>query len=208
MLIFPHPCISSRQTGFTIIELMIAGTLTLLLSLTLLKILLLSQHMADIMITQTTLNAEARAVFELLGEGGIKANGDPGLSSDRIPGYHGRRTDPFSTTLTHSNFQLHLGTLSTQAATPAEIINCKGANDRVQSCTASSTTVTLGGAVDTFQSISNVRTLTANPSTTEVQFTIINPYRVPKDTQTPQFTQDEYSSTFWTIFNRNVETGS
>ncbi|MBF0382717.1 MAG: prepilin-type N-terminal cleavage/methylation domain-containing protein [Magnetococcales bacterium] len=197
------------QCGFTLVELMISGTLALLLGLALFKIVVLSQHMAQLMITQTTINSEARAVFDLLGEGGVIAGGSTSDSDDRIPGYHGRNSDPFiapDQQLTRMNvddtvetFRLRLGPDANPIYTRealSKTIECEADDDRVVSCDAIAESKTIDGYIDAFDSSSDRQ---VSSRTVEVTFTIIDPYRVPNDDSQVNFIQNEYSSSFWTI---------
>jgi hypothetical protein len=194
------------QSGFTAVEMMIAGTLTLLLSVALFKIILITQHMSQLMITQTTINSEARAVFDLLGEGGIKAGGSNNVSDDRIPGYHGRESDPDTASdLTLTDFRLQLVTGANSLLTREALsksITCSGNDDRVLSCDATESE-TIEGYVDAFTT-STSRNVATN-RTTEITFTIIDPNRVPGDDQDINYIQNEYSSSFWTVMTHIID---
>ncbi|MBF0180577.1 MAG: hypothetical protein HQM03_11195 [Magnetococcales bacterium] len=193
-----HPTLRSlsRRGGYTIMELMVALTLTLLLSAVLFKIILLSQHMADIMITQTTQNAEARLLFDMLKDG---------REGGALNGYPGNHKDTASTAIwSRSNLRLCLGSTTavcSRAIQPVTI-TCASANDRLASCTGSGTTVTMDGYVDA-ASASTQRNV--ENRTSEVTFTIIDPYRVPVDGVEAQFIRNEYSTSYWTLFNRYVD---
>ena len=93
-----RPVGSNKQRGFTLIELMVAGALSLMLSLVLFQVLIEAARMAETMVTRVVLNQAARETFELLAFGGKHDFAGDGVGSgDRIPGYHGRSDDPVTT---------------------------------------------------------------------------------------------------------------
>ena len=191
--------------GFTLVEIMVGGTLSMLLGLALFQIVAQSQQMADVMITQVTQNNRAREVFEWLADGGVRAGGVPTTDLDRIAGYHGRNIDPWGGNLTRQNFRLQLsnGTnlLTTRAAQPSFTLTCSGNDDRVYSCDAKDEQRTVDGYIDGFASDAVNRIV---GRTREITWTVVDPHRVPRDGVDPRFIQSEYTDFYWTIFNLNV----
>ncbi len=66
------------ERGFTLIEVLVAATLALGLSLVLLTLLVQAQQMSAAMITRCQLNEEARLVFDMLGTGQAVDGGTTG----------------------------------------------------------------------------------------------------------------------------------
>ena len=214
----------SQQAGFTLMEMMVAGTLALILSLVLFKVIIQSQQMAEQMLMQSNLNSHAREVFELLGDGGVRTADDANGAdyADQILGYHGRSTDPEDDAPTavgrtdsagDASFRLRLGPeagniLRTSASQPTFIITCADDDDRLKTCNSDTDTYTVDGYVDEFYSDNaTTRSLLvgAQRRLPELTFTVIDPYRVPRSTTLRRFTQDEYSESFWTVFYLHVD---
>ncbi|MBF0459898.1 MAG: hypothetical protein HQL87_00730 [Magnetococcales bacterium] len=212
-----------RTSGFTLVEIMIAGSLGTVLCLILFQILMQAQHMADVMIMQSTLNSQAREVFELLMDGGV--NVQAGVPNP-IPGYHDSSSDPFPNLLSlplnadaapTRKFQLRLGlaapagvacvaddaAICTRETLPTFGITCTDQNTPVKACVTNwpaQTTYTVDGYIDIFHSTSPSAGIT---NTSEVAFTIIDPQQVPRPGVNPLFTQAEYSASYWTAFSLN-----
>ncbi|MBF0195745.1 MAG: prepilin-type N-terminal cleavage/methylation domain-containing protein [Magnetococcales bacterium] len=193
----------SRESGFTIIELLVAGTLFLLLSLALLQIMLHGEKITETMISQTIKNSQARELFDLLAFGVSDASG-----------YHGsENTDPIlvvtnpdvATSQFPTNLRLKLGSsdYETQSLGNTEFeINCTSVNDRLKSCDSIGKVVNVGGYIDSFNQ-NSVRQV--NARTFEIDFTIIDPHMVPRDDKEALYTKSEYSESYWTIFTMNKD---
>jgi Tfp pilus assembly protein PilW len=108
--------IKNKEYGFTLIELLTAGTLFLLLSLSIIQIVLHAEKMAEAMITNVVLNKQARVTFELLAHGGNTTGGYnaaiPSPVLYNLPdyrGYYARSEDP---TIRNHPVIGHIGTLT------------------------------------------------------------------------------------------------
>lgn len=214
-----RPRASSPQAGFTILEMMVAGTLSLMLSLVLFEIVAQSQHMADIMIMQSNLNGQARELFEMLGDGGVKTAGNPQTEADRVKGYHSRSSDEEPTTMDNSEldrlndtadattFRLRLGLVAggqyvKSREAPSTTITCRAADSPLDTCDGTEDE-TVDGYVDTFN-VNNTTTRSLHARLPEITFTLIDPPRVPKNTEDDRYIKREYSESYWTVFHMNV----
>ncbi len=200
-----------RSSGFTLVEVMIAGSLGTVLALVLFQILMQAQHMADVMIMQSTLNSQAREVFELLMDG---------RGNTQLTGYHGRNADPFvgEINLSRQNdarnaltFRLGLGPAGGTAIRTRETIpfnvTCSGVGTPVKTCAANNQILNVDGYIDEFGSKDAFYSNPPDPSyrTSEVTFTIIDPQQIPHSTGDSRFIQSEYSSSYWTVFSLNKD---
>ncbi|CAK0773419.1 hypothetical protein CCP3SC1_60054 [Gammaproteobacteria bacterium] len=87
----PH---QHREQGFTLIEVLVASSLAIGLSIVIMTLAIQAQQMATVMISKSQLNAEARLIFDMLGTGKtVDGSGTTGIEtvgiiddSDRIPG--------------------------------------------------------------------------------------------------------------------------
>lgn len=89
------------QGGFTLIELMVAGTLTLLLMVVIGGTVLDSLRFADALLTRTSLNREARQIHDMLALGGQPpADQDVANYVAGVRGRHNNATTPDNPTAT------------------------------------------------------------------------------------------------------------
>lgn len=196
--------------GFTIVEVLIASTLFLLLSLVLFQILFHAQYMSEVMMTKFTLQGQAREIFQTLSFGGVTPGGDPATPANRITGYHGRaqNSPPGGADLRLVNRRLFLTdtnngspvAIQSRQFLPATTITCIGLHAPIEAC-ASTEDQILDGYVDKFESKSDVRNI--DNRTPELTFTVIDPHKIRKNDAEPFFTQKEYSETYWTVFTLN-----
>lgn len=179
-----------------------AGTLFLMLSLAVLQIIVHSEKMTEMMISQITQNSQARETFKFLWEG-----------SKDYPGYQNRDVNPYKIDgtgdVSRQDFRLRwvVDTVKT-TKTSAFNVTCLASGSPVISCTTAGDVVSVDGYIDQFGSQTTNRSVTdttPNNRTAEITFTVIDPQKVPHDGRKSQFTQDEYSETFWTIFTFNVD---
>ncbi|MEO5369652.1 MAG: prepilin-type N-terminal cleavage/methylation domain-containing protein [Magnetococcus sp. DMHC-1] len=202
---------SKHQAGFTLPELMMVGSLSLLLMLALFQIVSDAQHMSEIINGRITLNQTAREIFDMLMDGGVRAEGADAVEADRIEGYHGRHDDPFAIAapqLTRPAFRLRFARAVPAAdadslfsrSYPALAIGCTAAQSPLSSCIGVAN-LNVDGYIDNFAS-NGIRTVNGNR---ELTFTVINPPHVPRANGAGRFTAQEYSDTFWTVFTLNVD---
>ena len=130
---------TDRQAGFTLIEVMIAGTLSLMVLLPAYAMLNRTYRFADVIQSRFQQNAQARQVLELLGDGsaqfGTQANARgfamvEGLRSRPAipPGWVLRQASQFS--MTDSNGLVVTG----DQVTPLSV-QCNGAGVPIPDCT-------------------------------------------------------------------------
>jgi prepilin-type N-terminal cleavage/methylation domain-containing protein len=74
------------QRGFTLIELMVAATLTLMLMTVISGVLFDSLRMAEILRGKLALNREAREIYDLLAFGGIRLGANINVKTASLAG--------------------------------------------------------------------------------------------------------------------------
>lgn len=81
----------SRQHGFTLVELLVAGSVAVLLFAVMYQLLRNTADLADSMFGRVQMNSEARAAFQLIAEGGgVDLNASGTLSdAEVVAGIHG-----------------------------------------------------------------------------------------------------------------------
>ncbi len=192
---------SSAESGFTLIEILVAGTLTMLLSVALFELFLQAQHMADVMITRVTLTGQAREMFELLADGGLTTD------SERVDGFHGRKEVKESTyDLTNGRLSLNSGDASLQSPELSLSLTCEDIDLPILRCDAADEVLQIDGYFDyedTNDFINNSRSVSSR--TPEVSFTLIDAFKVPRANYKTRFIREEYSESFWTVFSLNVD---
>lgn len=92
-----QPSGHSRQAGLTLVELMVAMTLSTILAVVVFQMLMQAQAMAELMIQRVRFNQEARQLFDLAANGGFADfDGDNTINAlypdERIPGLRGGNT--------------------------------------------------------------------------------------------------------------------
>jgi len=217
-----------KEFGFTLIELLIASTLALILMLTTTTILFQAVEFADKQRLRPVLNDKARAIFDLLGDGGCCTQDNIAISSrrDRFFGMRARkdfsaaaagdlRGDGYRLQLDRPALDIPTGIFqSAQSFTPIgpEIsdftINCRGQDDPVQGCSANSSKSVQGFLArdprlftsdgDTDRSIDDDQRGLQN-RTIEVEYLLIQPHQANRS----RFRSDEIRESYRTIFTFN-----
>lgn len=86
------------MTGFTLMEVMVAGVLATFISLAIFQVIAQGVRMSDTMITKVVINTFAREAFWLLATGGV-ADVDNDGTLKIVSGFQGRRLSPIDADL-------------------------------------------------------------------------------------------------------------
>lgn len=195
-----------NQSGFSLVELLVASTLFLILSLAIFQIVIHAEYMSASMITQVKQNSQARELFEILADGGVVAGGSPTDATQRIAGYHSYKINPWESELKLINRIINLehptqpSTIKTSSYPQTFTITCTEAEKPIKHCLNYGSKEIIDGYIDSIKT-SSERSLDSR--TVEVVFTIIDPYKVPLDDREARYIQEEYSEPYWTIFTLN-----
>ena len=197
----PRP---AGEEGFTLVELMVAGTLGLCLVLPAYAVLSGSTRTATLINSRFQRDSQARQVLALLGEGtasfGTLKNA---RGFTMVEGIRSRKSLPQSWTLdsngqfvmsdTAPNFQATPPSIAGDSV-PATTVTCTGSGVPLPSCTGTGTLATQGwmGASPT---------LVATGRTVAVDITVSDPFQAARRGQTAAGASDTYR----TLFNLNVE---
>lgn len=206
----------NRQAGFTLIEVLVASSVGLLLILAMFHVVGQSVQMSNAFISQITLNQEARATFDLMGEGGVFDANDNGSieitdETERVAGYRGRFSDP----LTDGNLLREAATpyrLTLKNATGSTLltasvaernVNCISDGDPVPDCLEGDE-VTVDGFVGANpESIGATRNVGGD--TPEVRLTMMDPNRLPVDGAEKSYVMSDYVQIYWTTYTQLVD---
>ena len=193
----------TRQRGFTLIELMMASTVTFLLAIVCVSLIQQSADLRAGAEARLELNAQARQTFGLLGDGGAVALGSAGTDGSRsIYGLRQSYSAPAGTSL-RQNYRLTLPSNGLQAegdSLPTVTVTCKGVADPLPDCTAVGQQKTVAGwlgadpGLDTSRTVRNA--VMGNRATTvETSATLTHPYRALKSRRPAEAT-DRYRNIF------------
>ncbi|MBF0177278.1 MAG: prepilin-type N-terminal cleavage/methylation domain-containing protein [Magnetococcales bacterium] len=188
------------QRGFTLLEVMVAGTIASMVGLALLETLLTVVEMAHHTTDLVLLNQESRNVFDLAAEGGVVAEGTS------IPGYWGRATDPVSANeLRVTNQQLLLGPAAgpnlISTAWPTVNIPCTGQGKPIPACLGPGLTLQAQGFVS---GVTRETSRSLDGASAEITFSLAIPYAIPNAGSAVR-SPWSYQSSFWTLFATLVE---
>lgn len=206
-----HPAAACRpdEAGFTLVEVLVAGSLVVLLALPAMSLLRATYGFVDSMQSRFRLDAEARQITTLLGDGSaLLANAGTSTGSRgqaMVEGMHSRSVTsglspadapPTGSQLSASfQFVLPDGGLTLAGDTfPTLSIACSGAATPLPACTGSETRTVAGW-------LGSAPTLTLSGQVMAVGLTLTDPFRAPHVANPASATE-----TFRTMFNLNVET--
>lgn len=218
----PKGC--TKEHGFTLLELLIASTLGLILTLTTTTILFQAVEFADKQRLRPVLNDKARAIFDLLGDGGCCTSKDIDRSgrrdrffgmrarSDFSPGSAGDlRGDKNRLQLDRPKIFIGNGQGFARSFTPIGpelsdvTINCRGQDDPIQGCSANASKSVRGFMArdprlftsdgNTDRSIDDDQRGLKN-RTIEVEYMLIQPHQANRS----RFRSDEIRESYRTIF--------
>lgn len=202
------PSKNAREAGFTLVEVMIAGTLIMLLALPAISMLRSTYGFVDAMQSRFRLNAEARQVVMLLGDGSATlSNAGTSVGSRGLPlveGLHGRSVvsglspsdaAPAGSQLSSSyQFVLPDGGLSLfgDGFTAISVV-CTGPAKPMPDCTGAETRTIQGW-------LGSAPTITMSGQLAAVGLTMTDPFRAQRAINPSSATE-----TYRTMFNLNVE---
>ena len=187
------------DAGFTLVEVMVAGTMAVLLALPAYALLAATYRFADKVQSRFHLNEQARQVLTLLGDGSAQfglVNNARGFrlveglrSRPAIPtNWPLRIAGQFTMTDTNSLFLSGDGV-------PSLSIQCSAATVPIPDCTGTETR-TLAGWMG-----SDPTLVLASPKTVSVGVSVVDPFRAQRMVKTPASVTESYR----TIFSLNVE---
>ena len=196
---------SNREDGFTLVEALIAGTLSLCLVIPAYALLNGTYRTATLVDSRFARDAQARQVMTLLGDGSASFGT---LKNARgftmVEGIRSRQSLP-STWSLNSNGQFVMADTAASSSTRAPSISgdavspitvtCTGSGLPLPGCTAGSTLTTRG-----WMGANPVLLQTGN--TVAVDITVSDPFQAARPGQTAAGVTDTYR----TLFNLNVET--
>lgn len=196
----PH----TRETGFTLIELMLASTLGLVLLIVALGILYDSANITDVLRSRASLNAAARESFDLLLDGGKSGTEDivglRGLNATAVP--------PAANLQVAGGFRVRL--LTNGATVPlvgpqttTSTITCVAAGDPIPACGAAGA-LAVNGYLAGEPVLNESRIITDGGGakrTRELELTLFSPYLLARPDVTAQRAIEKYR----TIFTLNLD---
>lgn len=194
----------TRQRGFTLIELMMAGMISFLLAMVCVSMLRQSSDLNTGLKARLRLNAQARQAFEVIGNGGEMPAGTTGGDGTRnIYGIHGRFI-PQANTALRQNYQLVLSSNGQQIAGDsfsAKTVTCKGPKDPLPDCATAGTQKTVTGWLGDDPTI-NYQNRSAAGYTAEATITLTDAARAVR-IKKPADATDTYRNGF--TMNREVQ---
>lgn len=190
---------SANDAGFTLVEVMVAGTMAVLLALPAYALLAATYRFADKVQSRFHQNEQARQVLSLLGDGSAQSGLTANARGYRmVEGLRSRPAIPSSWPLrTAGQFVMtDSNSLSISGdAVPNLQIQCVAAGIPIPDCKGTGT-LTIAGWVGSDPTLA-----AASPQTVGVGVSIIDPYRAQRMAKTPSSTAESYR----TIFGLNVE---
>lgn len=182
----------SDDRGFTLPEVLVAGTLTLLLALPALHLLRTTYRIADTVQGRLRLNEQARQVFALLADGQSPASQTELANAAGYPrfpfveGLHSRQLGggnvPQGSALrTASQFVLRDGTLSLAGDLVGPLrITCTGPQTPIPDCTAAGDTKTVQGWLGSDPVLTPPSAAVGPGRTAALSITLTNPFQAPR----------------------------
>lgn len=200
----PASDVTDREAGFTLIEAMIAGTLSLLVLLPAYAMLNRTYRFADVIQSRSQQNAQARQVLELLGDGsapfGTQTNA---RGFAMVEGLRSRPAMPTGWTLRQAS-QFTMSDSNSLVVSgdqvPSFSVQCAGAGFPIPDCTGAETRIVQGwlGRDPTL--------VQSSSSTVGVGISITDPFRAQRLASTPSSASvSGATETYRTIFGLNVE---
>lgn len=200
----PSSALTDREAGFTLIEAMIAGTLSVLVLFPAYTMLNRTYRFADVIQSRSQQNAQARQVLELLGDGsaafGTQTNA---RGFAMVEGLRSRPAIPTGWTLRQaSQFTMpdSNGMVVSGDQIPSFSVQCSGPGAPVPDCTGAETRNVQGwlGRDPTL--------VQSSSSTVGIGITITDPFRAQRLPSTSSSASvSGATETYRTMFGLNVE---
>lgn len=212
-----HP----SRPAFTLVELLVASSLAVILLTVVTGVLYQSIEFAEKVQTRPLLNAKAREMLDMLGDGGFD-NSDTGNPLE-VTGLHGHDADPPGTFRVNEALTLTglapdpeadndatppattQGTI-TSSTVGTTVVRCNAVDDPIPDCTAAGATVTVDGylADDPAFYVTDRRVRDSDRGATfdrtvEVTISVMHPLRANRT----GFTKTDVADSFRTIFTLN-----
>lgn len=222
-----YRAINARQTGFTLLELMVAGTVSLLLFAVMWQMLNNTVFLTETMFSRVTMNQEARAAFRMITYGAavdVDASGDL-VDAEIIAGIHGSAsvlagsaTAPIlarQTSIGRVDQRLHLVNLATnQSVLGYSIqvtIDCTAAGEPHPECINAATDLDVNGVLSANPALASTATFVSasvdrcggnNQNAVVVDLDFTNPVLATKD---DDYAASEYSNRYRFIAVNHVD---
>ncbi|MBF0107918.1 MAG: hypothetical protein HQL76_01905 [Magnetococcales bacterium] len=181
-----------RQSGSTLVELMVASFISLLIGMVVIQTVFQIEKMVTLFLATTRMNQEAREIFFLLLSGGRE-----GVLY--FPGIHGHESDPTGRDLSHVGGRIWLGNwgngtgIFEGGVTPYDIV-CQKEGDPLPQCLAGGEHIVGEGMVLDFNTS---QSLAVRGRTVDVSYRIFEPNLVPRGIY-DSYHQPDYMVRFWT----------
>ncbi|MBF0146291.1 MAG: prepilin-type N-terminal cleavage/methylation domain-containing protein [Magnetococcales bacterium] len=181
-----------RQSGSTLVELMVASLISLIIGLVVVQTVFQIERMVTLLLATTRMNQEARELFFLLLSGGRDG-------SLYFPGIHGHESDPTGRDLDYSGGRIWLGKWDNgtgiyEGGVTSYDIVCQKVDDPLPQCSAGGEHVIGEGMVLEF---TTSQLLAVHGRTLDVTYRVFEPQLVPRGTY-DQYHQPDYMVRFWT----------
>ncbi len=205
------------EDGFTVVEVLVAGTLGLGLALPAFALLNGTYRTASLINSRFARDAQARQVLTLLGEGSSSFGTltDP-RGFTMVEGLRSHASIPSPYTLT-SNGQFVMPDVSTLGAlggglsgsgptlsgdaVPATTLTCTASGVPLPACSYAGATVSTQGWMGASPTLATFGTAAPGTRTVAVEVTVSDPFQAAR----PGRTAADVSDTYRTLFNLNVE---
>jgi hypothetical protein len=191
----------SAQTGFTLIEVMIASVTSMFIIMPALVFMFRSYDWYASVESELMLNRKARQVFDLIGNGAkASTNGADGLPY--LYGIHGRNAAPAAPSL-RSNYTLQYASNNmtvTGDSVAAMTVTCRAAGAPMPDCSAAGDSKTVAGWIGNDFSI-DASSGSVNSRTVEVTLTLTDPFQAQRADNPATATQ-----TYRTLLTLNRDT--
>lgn len=221
--------LANHGAGFTLIEVLVATSASLILFLAIFQIIVEVGHMAQIMITKVRLNQEARQVLRMTLDGGVRQLDGNGtiVNGERERGLHGRNIVAELLDPNTNKQQLIWSVVVTELAgsptrvigstrTPEFEVTCADIDDPIAVCGAGGETYDVAGLVAEWGVVDS-RAVTDNfdPDgagplvprnvTRELNLVVTDPGRLPLVGQERDFLISEFTERYSTVVTLHVD---
>jgi len=186
---------SCSQSGFTLIEVMVAAAVGLLLLTSVVGLIYQVVAMGETMRAQIVFNQEAREMFRIIANGGIGSGGTA------VAGLRGRVKGSLGGANLRSNYQLMVANGSNMILSsllPNTTVKCRGTGDPLAECTGTENLVVNG-----YLAANPALTAPADPNArwTIVTLELVNPTQAASSAAG----SDEIRSIFYTIIGHDKD---
>ena len=186
-----------RQAGFTLLELMMASTASLLIMIPAFAILLRTVSAYAEMQSELALNRELRQAFDLIGNGArLRTNGND--ATPNAYGIRGRKSPPSGSLRTNYTLQYQSNNLTVTGDSLASMsVTCTAVATPLADCSSAAQAKTVAGWIGNDVAL-NVTSRSVASRTVEVPISITDPFEAQRMTNPAAATE-----TYRTVFTLN-----